>query len=420
MRMQNTVLASIVCAGLCAATASAVPIFSPGFEENVAPGVFAGWENFGPNVYREALFARTGTRTCKMFQNFSGAENYTGVAQGFDAAEGDVLVGTIYAQHVAGDTLRGLNRCVLKFDYFDAAGNYTVSSPEVLMIDALTPTNFENIAPQFTVTHTAPPNTARAKLAVVFVGDNVFSGGAAWLDDAAVTKNGVAVPLTNPSFEDSGGANWIYFNAAGRTNTGVARSGTWCLNTNGVPGAGFSANGAFQALPVTAGRTYKLAAYAAQSDLFGAITGFADRAVLNIEWFNAGGAQMSFISSTAADSTTPLNEYRLIETIGEAPAGAVSCRIVCLNLRFAPADGGSATPGTVFWDDITFDDVTAAPTCLADVVADGSVDGGDFIAFINSFAIGDANVDPTADVIVDGTIDGTDFIEFINAFSAGC
>jgi len=420
MRMQNNVLASIVCAGLCAASASAIPLFSPGFEENVAPGVFAGWENFGPNVYREALFARTGTRTCKIFQNFSGAENYTGVAQSFAASGGDVIVGSIYAQHVAGDTLAGLNRCILKLEFFDASGTEIFETPDVLMIDASTPTNFENIAPQFTVTGTAPEGTASAKLVVVFIGDNVFSGGAAWLDDAAVTKNGVSVPLTNASFEDSGGSQWIYFNAAGRTNTGVARTGEWCLNTNGIPNNAYSPNGAFQVVPVTAGRTYKLSAYAAQSDLFGAITGFADRAVLNIEWYNAGNGQISFISSVAADSTTPLNEYRLIETIGEAPEGAVACRIVCLNQRYAPADGGSATPGTVFWDDITFDDVTAAPSCLADVVADGSVDGGDFIAFINSFAIGDASIDPTADVIVDGTIDGTDFIEFINAFSAGC
>ncbi len=60
------------------------------------------------------------------------------------------------------------------------------------------------------------------------------------------------------------------------------------------------------------------------------------------------------------------------------------------------------------------------PTCLADVTLDGTVDGSDFIAFINSFGVGDATIDPTADVIADGTIDGTDFIEFINAFAAGC
>jgi hypothetical protein len=59
---------------------------------------------------------------------------------------------------------------------------------------------------------------------------------------------------------------------------------------------------------------------------------------------------------------------------------------------------------------------------------DGTVDGTDFIAFINSFAIGDATVDPLADIAgggdtglePDGTIDGTDFIFFINAFAIGC
>lgn len=71
------------------------------------------------------------------------------------------------------------------------------------------------------------------------------------------------------------------------------------------------------------------------------------------------------------------------------------------------------------------------PPCLADMNLDGTVDGSDFIAFINSFAIGDVTVDPVADVAgggdparpaggPDGTIDGSDFIEFINAFSIGC
>jgi hypothetical protein len=77
------------------------------------------------------------------------------------------------------------------------------------------------------------------------------------------------------------------------------------------------------------------------------------------------------------------------------------------------------------------------PPCLADVAGgtapsgpapDGTIDGTDFIAFINSFAIGDTAVDPLADVAgsgsdgldPDGTIDGSDFIAFINAFAAGC
>jgi hypothetical protein len=69
--------------------------------------------------------------------------------------------------------------------------------------------------------------------------------------------------------------------------------------------------------------------------------------------------------------------------------------------------------------------------CLADLNTgsgpDGTVDGADFIAFINSFAIGEPAIDPAADITgggdgsqPDGTIDGSDFIAFINAFAAGC
>jgi hypothetical protein len=59
---------------------------------------------------------------------------------------------------------------------------------------------------------------------------------------------------------------------------------------------------------------------------------------------------------------------------------------------------------------------------------DGIIDGADFIAFINSFIVGDPAIDPTADVagggpnndLPDDSIDGGDFIAFINAFAAGC
>ncbi len=65
-------------------------------------------------------------------------------------------------------------------------------------------------------------------------------------------------------------------------------------------------------------------------------------------------------------------------------------------------------------------DVTGGTVNINGQFPDGTVDGSDFIAFINSFSIGDATVDPTADVSHDGTIDGGDFILFINAFSVGC
>jgi len=59
---------------------------------------------------------------------------------------------------------------------------------------------------------------------------------------------------------------------------------------------------------------------------------------------------------------------------------------------------------------------------------DGTVDGSDFVAFINSFSTGDVAADALADLagggddgsLPDGIIDGSDFIAFINAFSVGC
>ncbi len=63
---------------------------------------------------------------------------------------------------------------------------------------------------------------------------------------------------------------------------------------------------------------------------------------------------------------------------------------------------------------------STAPACIADINRDGVVDGDDFVAFINSFGIGDVSIDPAADVVPDSIIDGNDFITFINAFAAGC
>ncbi len=87
--------------------------------------------------------------------------------------------------------------------------------------------------------------------------------------------------------------------------------------------------------------------------------------------------------------------------------------------------------GNGFWNDTvllppalnTFALVEVSGTttsCLADVNGDLVVDGNDFVAFINSFGIGDPAIDAIADVNFDGVIDGNDFVAFINAFAAGC
>ncbi len=111
----------------------------------------------------------------------------------------------------------------------------------------------------------------------------------------------------------------------------------------------------------------------------------------------------------------------------ELPAG--THRAVIANAFFDGVGCGSGYEQ--YW--LRVDATPVTGPCLADIAGgetggDGTVDGTDFIAFINSFAIGDTAADPAADVAgagedglsPDGTIDGSDFIAFINAFAIGC
>ncbi len=112
----------------------------------------------------------------------------------------------------------------------------------------------------------------------------------------------------------------------------------------------------------------------------------------------------------------------------ELPAG--THRAVIANAFFDGVGCGSGYEQ--YWLRVDATPITAP--CLADIAGgadgggDGTLDGADFIAFINSFAIGDTAADPAADVAgagddglsPDGTIDGSDFIAFINAFAIGC
>ncbi len=93
---------------------------------------------------------------------------------------------------------------------------------------------------------------------------------------------------------------------------------------------------------------------------------------------------------------------------------------------FATTNGQRAGPVR-----LTITGRTAEAWCLADVNGDGIVDGGDFIAFVNSFATGNAATSGVADLAggsddalegggPDGIVDGSDFVAFINAFAAGC
>ena len=114
-------------------------------------------------------------------------------------------------------------------------------------------------------------------------------------------------------------------------------------------------------------------------------------------------------------------------TTGE-PAGLMSIDFVKL---VCAVDRVNATFGEASTEIGGLAEVVVASRRLADLVGpggdppgDGTVDGSDFIAFINAFAaelpLADvAGGDPQGGVSGDGTVDGSDFIAFINSFAEG-
>jgi len=110
--------------------------------------------------------------------------------------------------------------------------------------------------------------------------------------------------------------------------------------------------------------------------------------------------------------------------------GRLNFIISSLHASSQPGSGGAPLPYPTFYTKENPFGIPArlsiigtigiTPACIADVNADGIVDGNDFTAFINSFAAGDITLDPIADVNDDNIVDGNDFVIFINAFGAGC
>lgn len=146
-------------------------------------------------------------------------------------------------------------------------------------------------------------------------------------------------------------------------------------------------------------------------------TSAAGASPITYQWLKGGVPLDAAANPTAATPTLTLTNVQA------ADAASYSCTLtnIC----------GSVTSNAAL---LTL--VSCGGCSLADIAgggpdgrsSNGIIDGTDYIAFVNSFAIGDATVDPLADIAgggdtgleLDGTIDGTDFIFFINAFAIGC
>lgn len=154
-------------------------------------GSLASWSTFGsipssnPNVRIHNDAVLEGNAALKLFGQFSGGQNFSGIEQGISVSPGDSLSASLSAFILGSDSISGTsNRVDVKFDYYsDFGGKFGSStylgSKTVTVVDG----DSENDAwIDAELTDVAPAGAVEARLAIVFAQPN-NQGGAVYVDN---------------------------------------------------------------------------------------------------------------------------------------------------------------------------------------------------------------------------------------------
>jgi hypothetical protein len=160
--------------------------------------------------------------------------------------------------------------------------------------------------------------------------------------------------VANPSFElaGTGGAVFAGWNQFGPCGSATgATHGSVAARVSGPNNGGWDVAGYWQPFDTAPGERWS-ATVRAWHTATKPLTG-QSRAIVNIEWRDAGGALISYESHTAADASTPLDDAQdfSVES-GPAPAGTAKARLVLAVLQ-----GPTDPVPDVFYDEATFDNL---------------------------------------------------------------
>ncbi len=220
--------------------------------------------------------------------------------------------------------------------------------------------------------------------------------------------------LVNESFEDPGpgvGSPLYGWTKFGQTynDSNVPRTGNRTAKLFGNFSGSFNNSGIYQGVPATPGSRWKASSWwlTRSAD---AIAG-ANTTAINLEWRDAGGNLISYVSTPAINASTPRDVYVEREVQGVAPAGTATARVVLLFFQPAMAAGSAI-----------IDDVELVPvaTCPADFNQDFSVDFFDYDDFVTCFEGGACPPGTSADFNNDTAVDFFDYDDFVTAFEQGC
>ena len=174
---------------------------NPGFET----GDLTGWTTFGDNgnIHVESVSPQEGTYALKLYQQFTGTTNYSGVYQNLPCIPGATyrLSGYLRNGYPSTDYLQTNNRAFLKLEWYDASGtmlgfveNY---DPPSQGLDWNTPQDDTWRFNSFDATAPAGAVTVRVVLIHAYQGSG-YEGGSSWFDNlnfGAVPEPGIWVGM---------------------------------------------------------------------------------------------------------------------------------------------------------------------------------------------------------------------------------
>ena len=183
-------------------------LINPGFET----GGLTGWTRYGPNSYLEGIASypvHGGSNDCKVFGQFTGADNYSGVFQDVPARAGTNYSASAWLLIPAGDSLAGANSAWVEVSFRDAAANL-LALYRTAVVDSSTPAGQWFAYPltnRFdpvtfgplgsTNTLVAPPGTISARFQTVFHQPQSAAGSVLYDDLSLVqARSPVALPVT--------------------------------------------------------------------------------------------------------------------------------------------------------------------------------------------------------------------------------
>ncbi|HLO42398.1 MAG TPA: glycoside hydrolase family 16 protein [Phycisphaerales bacterium] len=146
---------------------------NPSFEATPA---LANWGKWG-NAFTQGGVAYSGTQSAKLYGNFSGGPNTSGIYQDIPAVAGQRVRAFSNWYNWSSDFMRGANTCDMKIEW-RGAGDTLISTQT---IQTLTATSPQNTHMPFELRGTAPAGTTKARLVFTF-NQPANASGAAFID----------------------------------------------------------------------------------------------------------------------------------------------------------------------------------------------------------------------------------------------